>query len=281
MPALNNRGDENEHTCVLDNRSFQTSNWTIAAYRYVATSDAFLARCARAVRGGLHRVSLPAPKLIFTPLLYLFLFARYLYHGFLRVFVCEPLFKAYCSQYGRRLRTDCHIHWVEGKGKIIAGDDVRVGGKCDFFFAARYSSEPALIIGDGSGIGHGCAFVVGKRITIGRNCQLSGDIWIADCNGHSTDPERRRSQMPPAHEEVRPVVIGDGVWIGRRSMIFPGVRVGEGSVIAAGSVVHSHVPPYSLMAGNPAKVIMRLRPARDPEADAAPAASGVERAVAH
>lgn len=281
MPALNDRWDEHGRTCALDEHSVQTPNRTIAAYQYLATSDAFLARCVRAIRRVLRQVSLPAPNLIFTPLLYLFLFLRYLYHGFLRVFVCEPLFKSYCSQYGRRLHTDCHIHWIQGKGKIIVGDDVRVGGKCDFFFAAKYSSEPALIIGDGSGIGHGCTFVIGKRITIGRNCQLSGDIWIADSNGHSTAPERRKSGMPPTPEEVRPVVIGDGVWIGRRSMIFPGVRVGEGSVIAAGAVVHSHVPPYSLVAGNPAKVVMRLRPARDPAADGPRAASGVEDAAAH
>ncbi|NYZ66157.1 CatB-related O-acetyltransferase [Endozoicomonas sp. SM1973] len=50
-------------------------------------------------------------------------------------------------------------------------------------------------------------------------------------------------------------VIGDGVWIGMRAMIMPGINIGEGAVIAANAVVTKNVPPYAVVAGNPAKVI--------------------------
>ena len=80
-----------------------------------------------------------------------------------------------------------------------------------------------------------------------------------DSSGHSADPYERLSGQPPHSDEVRPVSIGDLVWIGRQCIIFPGVRIGEGSVISAGSVVRSHVPPYSVVAGNPAKVMFRLK----------------------
>lgn len=50
-------------------------------------------------------------------------------------------------------------------------------------------------------------------------------------------------------------VLGDGCWLGMRSMIMPGVIVGEGAVVAAGSVVTKEVPPYAVVAGNPAKII--------------------------
>ena len=56
-------------------------------------------------------------------------------------------------------------------------------------------------------------------------------------------------------------VIEDAVWIGMRAMIMPGVRLGEGSVIAAGSVVVKDVPPYAVVGGNPAKIIKFRFPA--------------------
>ncbi|MGA3081578.1 MAG: acyltransferase [Terracidiphilus sp.] len=175
------------------------------------------------------------------------------------MFICEPLFKAYCAKYGRNLRTDCHIHWVAGKGDIVIGDNVTIDGKINIKFAARFADRPALQIGDNTGIGHGCIFTIGKLISIGRSCSLSGDIEIMDSNAHRTDPASRLAYEPPAPEEVQPVVIRDGVWIGKHCIIFPGVKIGEGSVISAGSVVRTHVPAYSVVAGNPAKVMFRLK----------------------
>jgi acetyltransferase-like isoleucine patch superfamily enzyme len=57
---------------------------------------------------------------------------------------------------------------------------------------------------------------------------------------------------------VRPVTIGDDVWIGKGCIIFPGVRIGEASIVSAGSVVRRHVPPYSVVAGNPAQLVFRI-----------------------
>lgn len=57
------------------------------------------------------------------------------------------------------------------------------------------------------------------------------------------------------YEEEKPVVIGDDVWIGSRVTILPGVHIGEGAIIGASSVVTKDVPAYSIVGGNPAKVI--------------------------
>jgi acetyltransferase-like isoleucine patch superfamily enzyme len=228
-------------------------------YRRLATSQKPLPRALRRFRRALIEMSVPAPRVLTKPLLWLFVALRGTYHFGLRVLVCEPLFKAYCKRYGRRLHTGCFIHWVQGKGDIILGDNVWLDGKSSIVFAARFSDRPVLEIGDNSGIAHDCRLVIGKRITIGRDCNISGGTTIIDSNGHPVDPRARRAHEPPAAEEVRPVVIGDGVWIGMQSMIFPGVKIGTGSVIAAGSVVRTHVPPYSVVAGNPAKVMFRLK----------------------
>jgi acetyltransferase-like isoleucine patch superfamily enzyme len=63
---------------------------------------------------------------------------------------------------------------------------------------------------------------------------------------------------PTADEEVKPVVIEDNVWIGRAAIIMPGVTIGEGSIVAAGAVVMSDVPPNTLVLGNPARQIRKL-----------------------
>jgi len=203
---------------------------------------------------------------------------------FRRVFIAEPLFKAYCTRYGRNLRTDIFVHWVMGKGEIIIGDDVLIDGKSTFSFASRFVDRPVLEIGSGSGIGHGCSFTIGKRITIGRNCGITNDCLIMDTSGHPVTAGNRMVDQtqnkwaPPSDDDVQEVVIGDNVWVGRRSIIFPGVTIGEGSIISAGSVVRIKViPSYSLVAGNPAKVICRLPDAPNVEAAAFPVGAQATR----
>ena len=225
----------------------------------LATSQKFLPRVLRRGYRAVHSFGVPMPRVLTRPLLWLFLALRGSYHFALRVFVCETLFKAYCKKYGRRLRTDCHVHWVQGAGDIVLGDDVWFDGQISITFAARFADHPLLEVGDNTAIGHNCDFRIGKRISIGRNCNLSGSIIVMDSNGHPGDPKLRLAGLAPDAEDVRPVVIRDGVWIGLRCIIFPGVRIGEGSIVSAGSVVRTHVPPYSVVAGNPAKVMFRLK----------------------
>jgi acetyltransferase-like isoleucine patch superfamily enzyme len=227
--------------------------------RRLATSQGSLARFLRWAHRSINRFSVPAPRIVVRPLLWLFLLVRNAYYFAVRVFICEPLFKAYCAKYGRNLHTDCYLHWISGKGDIIIGDNVTLDGKSNIAFAARFSDQPTLQIGDNTGIGHGCSFTIGKLISIGRNCTLSGEITIMDSNGHDADPAARSARKPPKPEDIRPVIIRDEVWIGRQCLIFPGVKIGEGSVISAGSVVRTHVPPYSVVAGNPARVMFRLK----------------------
>lgn len=105
-----------------------------------------------------------------------------------------------------------------------------------------------LSIGEGALIGEGATFNLDDRITIGKNVSLGPSVSIFTST-HLLGPGSRRM-----HPEVmtRPVVIEDGVWVGVGSIVLPGVTIGRGCVISAGSVVAESMAPNMLVSGNPA-----------------------------
>jgi acetyltransferase-like isoleucine patch superfamily enzyme len=226
--------------------------------RYFATSTHPAARVIRGVYRFLRTFSLPAPKWIFRPLLSVFLFVRGAYYFLMRVFVCEPFFKSYCTSYGRNLHTGVFIHWVHGRGHLIIGDDVTIDGKCSFVFAIRYTDQPTLRIGNNVAIGHNSTFTVGREISIGNNVMIGGNVEIFDSPGHPTDPVLRLAGSPALPEDVKAIRIEDNTWIGSGTIIYPGVTIGEGSVVARGAIVMSDVPPNVIVAGSPARQIKRI-----------------------
>ncbi len=216
------------------------------------------ARAARTLYRLPEKVSIPAPAPLARPLLFAFQAARSLVHFGRRVLVAEPLFKAYCHSYGPRLHTGIFVHWIQGKGEIILGSDVRFDGKSSFKFAARYSPNPTLKVGSHTGIGHACSFTVGKQITIGDDCRIASGVTLFDAPGHPLDPEARRLGAPADEEDVRPITIGNNVWIGSNSVIFPGVVIGDNSVVAMNSCVMTSVPADTMVGGNPARSMKSL-----------------------
>lgn len=115
-----------------------------------------------------------------------------------------------------------------------------------------------LRIGSDTGISGGsiCAAI---SVTIGERCLLGADVVVCDTDFHPVSPLGRRSAPIPNPQVEDSVWIGDDVFIGARTVVLKGVRVGNGSVIGAGSVVTSDIPPFVIAAGNPARVIGDLR----------------------
>lgn len=102
-----------------------------------------------------------------------------------------------------------------------------------------------LELGKGSFINSDCKIRCHKEITIGEGCAISHDFTVMDSDAHELD----------GYRNTNPVHIGNHVWIGTRVTILNGVNVGDGAVIAAGSLVTKDVPAGSLVGGVPAKVI--------------------------
>lgn len=105
-----------------------------------------------------------------------------------------------------------------------------------------------------------------ERITLGDDVIISWGVNVVDHNSHALDWEHRRTDVSDwargekdwRHVDVRPVVIGDKVWIGFGATILKGVVIGEGAVIGAGSVVTCDVPANTVVAGNPARPVKRI-----------------------
>jgi len=224
----------------------------------IAVSDHPVARSARRAYHAIGQFHVPMPRLLEVLILRTYVAIRTVYFWLLRLFVVEPILRAHCLRHGKNLRGGGHLPWITGSGDLIIGDNCNVVGKMDVAFAARFSSRPRLQIGDNTGIGHGVSFVVAKEITIGNWCHIAGGTRFFDSSGHPLDPERRRANLPLEPDEVKPIAVGDNVWIGTASVIFPGVTIGDNSVVATGSVVTSDVPPNTLVAGYPARQIKRL-----------------------
>lgn len=114
-----------------------------------------------------------------------------------------------------------------------------------------------LSLGDNSGVGVNS--LISPCVTIGNDVMMGPECMMFTSNHGMSDldvPMWRQKSTEP-----KPIVIEDDVWIGARVIILPGVHVGKGSVIGAGSVVTKDVAPYSIVGGNPARLIkMRTNP---------------------
>ena len=95
-----------------------------------------------------------------------------------------------------------------------------------------------------------------ESIVIENNVTIGANSTIMDTDFHFLDPIRRR--LAPAEAETAPIVIEDDVFVGTGCLILKGVRIGRGSVVAAGSVVTRDVPAHVIAAGNPACVVRAL-----------------------
>ena len=111
--------------------------------------------------------------------------------------------------------------------------------------------EATISIGDDVGIS-GCTISASNRITIGNQVLIGTGVIITDSDAHAINPENRRYG---GVAKTEPVVIEDNVFIGARAIILKGNTIGAGSVVGAGSIVTHDVPPYTIVAGNPARVI--------------------------
>jgi len=131
-----------------------------------------------------------------------------------------------------------------GRGTIFAGTPI---------ITLADNNYRNLLIGEGCWFNIDCLFDLGAPIRIGSKTSVGHGVLILTRSHEIGTSEQRALTL-----FVKPVNIGSGVWLGSRSTILPGVTVGDGAIVGAGSVVNQDVPPNTLVAGVPARVVKRL-----------------------
>lgn len=129
-------------------------------------------------------------------------------------------------------------------GSVGSNPSISHGFRCDF--------GCNIHVGDNFYAGYNCTMLDFADITIGDNCLIGPNVGIYT-TGHNPDPYDRHKTG-----YAEPVSIGNNVWIGGHACIMPGVNIGDGTIIGAGSVVTKSVPANVLAAGNPCKVLRSL-----------------------
>lgn len=143
---------------------------------------------------------------------------------------------------------------VVNEGRIVIGDHVLVRS-VNVPAELCTGREGVLTIGDGVRLNYGSSIYAEKAVTIGNRVRIGPYSWVVDTDFH--DPYDHG-----VFPEGTPVYIDDDAWIGAKCTILKGVRIGKAAVVGTGSVVTRDVPPYTIVAGVPAKPIGTLDPAR-------------------
>lgn len=151
-------------------------------------------------------------------------------------------------------------------GSICIGDRTWFEGTLNLF---PHNIDCTFTIGTDSYVGDGTRIWCAKKIAIGNRVLIAHNVDIFDTTTHPIDKRLRYEHeivlkthgMPKEKYETieeASVVIEDDVWVGCNAIILKGVRIGEGAIVAAGSVVVKDVPPNTMVAGNPARIVKRL-----------------------
>jgi acetyltransferase-like isoleucine patch superfamily enzyme len=151
----------------------------------------------------------------------------------------------------------------QDKTKIVIGNNTHVRGMLNVFkYGGKISIGESCYVGDHSRIWSG------ESVTIGNFVQISHNVNIIDTNAHELDALERAERYVDLMQHgawadkgnvlTAPIVIHDYAWVSFNATILKGVTIGEGAVVGACAVVTKDVPAYTLVAGNPAKVIKTL-----------------------
>lgn len=164
---------------------------------------------------------------------------------------------------GAKLMPSARIRNIQGDThRIRVGDHTLVAGELLVF-----SHGGDISIGKWCYVGEGARVWSAGSVHIGDRVLVAHNVNIFDSLTHPLSARQRHAQFKaiiqmghPCFIDLgeRPVTLGNDVWIGANSCVLRGVTIGEGAVVGAGSVVTHDIPPFTLVAGNPARIIREL-----------------------
>jgi len=207
-------------------------------------------------------LSVPCIKPLHSFLYLEWSFRTNLWHKFWRIIYYEPMFKSQCKKVGPGFRMEYAGNGttrIRGDLQIYIGSNVTIFDNI-FLVGLKVFDKPELYIGDNTYIAPNVHIFVGREIKIGNKCMIGSSI-ITDNPGHSVNYVMYRledSGGSPTPDSMRTVQIGDFCMIAVGTYIYPGVTIGDGVVARLGTHITHNIPPFCLVAGNPAKIIRKL-----------------------
>jgi maltose O-acetyltransferase len=158
---------------------------------------------------------------------------------------------SHADEVGTRVRLDGRPA-VTNLGRMVIGERVQLFSTIATL--ELVADEGGLLeIGPRTLVNFGSSLVATKLVRIGAHCHIGPYTMMLDNDFHRIEPERRLERP-----ESKPIIVEDNVWLGARVILMSGVTVGKDACVGAGSVVTSDVPPRTLAAGVPARVIREL-----------------------
>lgn len=139
---------------------------------------------------------------------------------------------------------------VSNAGRMTIGDHARLVSTVATLELVTLAGGH-LEIGANSFINYGTSLVASAHVKIGRDCLIGTHVQVMDTDFHRVEDKAWDTSGEP-------ILIEDRVWLGNRSIVLKGVRIGHDSVVAAGAVVTRDVPPRTLVAGVPARAVRRF-----------------------
>ena len=132
---------------------------------------------------------------------------------------------------------------------VFRGFGAKIGNNCAFYPSARYYAPWNLVCGNRVCVAPSAEIYNKAKVIIGSNVVISQGAYICAASHDISSPTMDLV--------LKPVTIGSNVWIGAKATVLPGVTIGEGSVVGACAVVAKDVPPWSVVVGNPARVVKK------------------------
>jgi acetyltransferase-like isoleucine patch superfamily enzyme len=204
------------------------------------------------------------PQMVVIPLVHASLFIlhnliKQVWHEFFRIFYFTPMFKSQIKGSKKALYLYSGMPQLLGKLTIECGNNTRISGVSTFCGRVSESTTPHLFIGNNVDIGWQNAFSVGSQIVIEDDVRLAGRVFLAGFPGHPINCDRRALGESDDENQIGDIIIKKGAWLGTGATVLAGVTIGEGAIIGASSVVTKDVPAFTIVAGNPAKVVKTIQ----------------------
>lgn len=149
--------------------------------------------------------------------------------------------------------------YIRGRKSLSGCDGLTTGRFCRFDLEG---SKPTLFIGANCEMGDMTHIVAHEKVEIGNNVLIASKCFISDTNhGVYKGEDQDSPEMTPNERKlvIKPVKIGNNVWIGENTVILAGAEIGDGCIVGANSLVNGIIPDNTIIAGSPARAIKRFQ----------------------